>query len=934
MGATPSEDPNVRFRQGLAHFANGNFDRAETEWLAVLASRSPDLAWNLAEIALRRSEWRRGWVLAEARFAREYKPVPRHHGDLAAWQGEALGDTPLLLWGDQGLAEQLLFARFIPDAREHCQNVTIEVAPTLARLFAHAFPGASVRSLNKGNCPPDSRQQCLGSLPRILGLNSGARLGGHLPYLNIPEEALAAWRNRLGVHRLPRVGLAWATGEAPAGDGAHDSEIGMFAPLMALSERCEFHSLQTGPHATDLAGSCFPVVDWSGQITDMLDVASLIAQMDLVIAIDGEVTHLAGALGCQVWSLIPRRHAWYWGDGANDTTPWYSSARLYRQEQPGQWAQPLSAIAHSLGAALPAPLPEMQEYGSAAAESGEEDCLRVLQRAPLNRSALVRLASLASRSPNPRRLLPFLHRGRSLPEPALALSRLLVRIDKKKAALAILRPLTVHQGKSAYAWLLRSDLARQLHLAGEAVACAREAIALCEDDPDAWLHLANAFHEARQATDALAAIRRAASLAPDSPGILNNLGVLLKEQGNLDQAIDAYRRAREVSPGHLAATTNLGSALREKGCFEEALSCYREALNQESGNPDTWFGLGNTLKEMGKTGEAIVAFRQALAINPDHVDVRVNLSLLLLLSGEFAEGWDMYEQRFHRPKNPVQLRRFPQPWWTGDALNGKRLLVWGEQGAGDKIMTYRLLPEILAAGGQVTVETDTRLMRLMEHNFPTVSWVTETTPPNPATQKAALQTPLHSLGRILRRDAASFGDGSAYLQAPPQLVTTWRKRLAHLNGRKIGLVWAGSPTHNNDARRSLRLEQLLPLFAVPHTTFVSLQIGSESGQIAPSGLPVHDFTAAIEDYADTAGLISGLDLVIAVDTSVAHLAAALGVPTWILIPFHPDWRWLECIPCASPWYAAARLFRQPAWNDWASVIATLTEELRRDANPK
>ncbi len=779
--------PKVLFNLGLAAYAAGRLDDAEARWLAVLVQENPDLAWHLAALALRREDWSRGWILAEARFLKGERPVPRHRDDLPAWEGEELPATPLVVWGDQGLGDQIQFARFLPAVRARCPQLRLEVEAPLVRLLAAAFPDLTVAALVRRPSEADSRQQALTSLPRVLGAASAEALADNSAYLRIPAAAREVWQRRLGPRQRPRVGLAWAGSGAHPNDAARSAGLAALQPLFALDGHCDFHSLQVGPRAADGAGSAWPLVDWSGQIADLLDTAALIAELDLVVTVDTAIAHLAGSLGKPVWIALPAVPDWRWSETRGDATLWYPTARLFRQATPGDWAPVVAALAAALASRFPAAAAAALQPLPVKADA--DACRTRLAQHPLDRGALLRLAELAPRHADPKALLPFFHRGRSVPEAALMLARLLVRIDKKKAALAVLRPLTQNQGKLAYAWLLRSDLARQLHLAEEASAAARTAIALDAKSGEAWLHLANALREGKAKAEALEAIRRAAELAPRSTSVLNNLGVLLKEDRQMEAAIAAYRRALAVEPGNLAATTNLGSALREEGEFAESRQCFERALKADARNPDTWFGLGNTLKESGRTGEAIAAFRRALEVKPDHVDVQVNLSLLLLLSGEFAAGWDLYEQRFHRPKNPVKPRRFPQPFWQGESLTGQRLLVWGEQGAGDKLMAARLIPEIAATAEQVIVETDARLLRLFAHNFPECHWVVEQTPADAATAAATLQTPLLSLARFRRRDLAAFGDGGPYLRADPILAADWKERLPPCPGAVS--AWSG-----------------------------------------------------------------------------------------------------------------------------------------------
>lgn len=923
-GAKGSE---VQFNLGLALYLQQQLPDAEMAWLAAVVQETPNLAWNLALAALKQEHWARGWTLAEARFNRTDRPVPYRHPDIRTWTGELLSVGKLLLWGDQGLGDQLMFGRFIAQAKERSSNLALHVAPPLVRLLRHTFPEIDVQPIGSTAERPLA-QLALGSLPRVLGLARDDQLAANASYLRLPPLLSEQWARRLGPRSQPRIGLAWAGNPEHPGDGERSAGLAALAPLMALGDRCEFHSLQAGPRSADLSGSTWPIVDWSAQLADMCETAALIANLDLVITVDTAVAHLAGALGKPVWILLPANSDWRWSPQRQDRTLWYADAWLIRQVTPGDWEAPIARIAERIRERFP---PVAVQSGQTSAPPTDlPGCLAVLALRPLDRPALERLSQLAMRLADPKPALSSLHRGRTWPVAAQSLAALLLRLGKRKVALDILRALTGHSPERMEPWLARSDLARLLHHGEEASGCARRAIALDGSSADAWLHLANGLREQQKSSEALEAIEKAAQLDPRSTSIQNNLGVLFREQGRLDEAVAAYERVLALDEKHQAARTNLGSALRERGDLERSLECFHTALAAVPGNPETWFGLGNTLKEMGRTREAIDAFRRALELKPDHIDVQVNLSLLLILSGQFPEGWDLYEQRFHRPKNPVRARRFPQPHWQGASLQGEKLLVWGEQGAGDKIMGYRLLNEIAGTAQEIIVETDARLLRLMAFNFPGLTWVAESSPADRRCASATLQSPVLSLARFLRRDLASFGDGAPFLCPVSDDLPPWQDRLAKLSGRKIGLVWAGSPTHQNDAKRSLRLARLSPLFAIPGLSFVSLQMGSESRQIEEANLPIHDFTGHIRDYADTAALAAQLDLVIAVDTSVAHLAGALGVPTWIMIPFHPDWRWLESAAATTPWYRAARLFRQPRYGDWDSVVEEIAMALQAE----
>ncbi len=507
----------------------------------------------------------------------------------------------------------------------------------------------------------------------------------------------------------------------------------------------------------------------------------------------------------------------------------------------------------------------------------------------------------------------------------------LYKSGKARQAAELLAGVLQHGGATREDWLRLSDWWREAADGKAALQAARLAIRMGPDSADGHVNLGNALQSLKRFRDAMAAYQRALSLSPDSAFIYNNLGVLYRELGELQKAEASYRKTLEQRPDYHPARMNLGNLLRDLGRFEESLACYQYLLKQQPANADAWFGLGNTYKEMARPAEAIAAYQGVLKRAPQHLDAQVNLSLMLMLSGELGPGNDLYMQRFFREVRPVNKRPFRQPWWDGGAAPEGHLLVWGEQGAGDKIMFSRLLPEAAARVGKMTVEGDPRMLRLLQRSFPDIAFVPERKVPLAATREATLQTPIGALARWFRRDVSSYGDGRAYFKPDAVKVAAWKQRLQPLQGLRVGLVWAGSPTHQNDRNRSLRLEQLASLWDVPGCSFVSLQVGGERSQLASSGMDLFDPADEIADYDDTAALIANLDLVIGVDTSVMHLTGALGVPGWVMLPFAPDWRWMMSFPDSTPWYGSLRLFRQRQRASWDEVIAEAREALAQEA---
>jgi len=296
---------------------------------------------------------------------------------------------------------------------------------------------------------------------------------------------------------------------------------------------------------------------------------------------------------------------------------------------------------------------------------------------------------------------------------------------------------------------------------------------------------------------------------------------------------------------------------------------------------------------------------------------------LMLLCGDFENGWKHYEWRWLAKEFPSERRNFTQPLWLGEALDDKTILLYVEQGLGDALQFVRYAPLVAAHGGRVVVECPKSLKRLFE----TVAGVDCVIARGEDLPEFDVQCPFLSLPGLLSPDAEHIPVDAPYLSVPDDTVEHWRARLQQVEDLKVGLVWAGSPHHTNDRERSIALDAFAPLADVEGCSFINLQIGPSAAQLADASWPVLDLTQDIHDYADTAALVTQLDLVITVDTSVAHVAGALAKPVWVLLPHAPDWRW-QIGRDDSPWYPTMTLYRQPKRRDWQSVIKRVQDDLR------
>ncbi|OIQ97164.1 photosystem I assembly protein Ycf3 [mine drainage metagenome] len=457
-----------------------------------------------------------------------------------------------------------------------------------------------------------------------------------------------------------------------------------------------------------------------------------------------------------------------------------------------------------------------------------------------------------------------------------------------------------------------------------AVAAYHRAVSLDPHYAEAYCNLGLVLFELGARAPALAAYRAALALSPGFVEAHNNLGNALLRLDQPQQAAAHFRTAIALDPARPQPHSNLGQALLELGEPAAAEAAHRAALALDAALPDAVNDLGLALARQNRCEEALEQFERALALAPETPRFAVNRALTLLKLGRFDEGWQAYRSRWAaRPAGDRQA--FSQPEWEGGPLAGRTLLLYGEQGYGDSLQFVRLLSR-LPRDGRVLLRLPGPLVRLLAgQGYPLAAVLDEALPPPPFDCHASLM----DLARLLRLELADLPGPCPYLRADAALQAAWRQRLAALPGRKAGLVWAGNPRPWHDEASRLDRRRSLPprlleaaLRGCPGLTLVSLQ--KEAAE--RPNLPLRDWSAELSDFADTAALVAALDLVVTVDTAVAHLAGALGKPVWILSRFDGCWRWLRNRD-DSPWYPTARLYRQTAPDDWTAPLARLRQDL-------
>lgn len=459
----------------------------------------------------------------------------------------------------------------------------------------------------------------------------------------------------------------------------------------------------------------------------------------------------------------------------------------------------------------------------------------------------------------------------------------------------------------------------------EAIACYRQAIAIQPNHADAHNNLGTALAEMNNHEEAVSCYRRAIAIQPNHADAYNNLGLALHELDRVDEAIASCKRALEINPNSVSTLTNIGFILTRRGLLEDGIAYYRKAIAIQPTYADAHNNLGAALVDLGHMGEAIEWYRRALAIHPDDADIHFHLSLALLRIGDFEHGWEEYEWRWRRKKKQKLFRSYPQPMWDGSDLNGRTILLWAEQGLGDTLQFIRYAASVKKRGARVVVECQPSLVQLLE----TAEGVDQVIGGGSVLPPFDIHLPLLSLPERLGTLLDTIPAKVPYLRASTAFKPEISAILKNLgNKKRVGIVWAGNPAQWQNHFRSCPLSFFKKLAECPDVALIGLQKNIDGSANTPvTDYPIHHISPYLDDFSDTAAAITQLDLVITVCTSVAHLSGALGLPTWVLLHFAADWRWLLNRD-DTPWYPTMRLFRQRSLWDWPEVLDRVANELR------
>ncbi|MFC5354869.1 tetratricopeptide repeat protein [Azospirillum himalayense] len=880
----------------------------------------PTAHYNLSLLLLERGELRSGWAGHEWRFDTPQFRDQKRHFAARPWRGENIASARLLVWREQGVGDEILFASCYPDLLRRAGHLVVECDRRLVSLFARSLPGATVRPPTVEPRDVDV-QVAAASLPRLL--RSDWKRFPAQPWLIPDPGRLGRWRDRLAALGSGlTVGIAWRSQVMDGERRAAYVTLDAFAPLFALPG-VVFVNLQYGDCAAEIAAAeaRFGVTIHRWNDLDLKDdfegAAALTANLDLVITPAVSTGELAGALGVPVWRIGHRD----WTQLGTGVRPWFPSMRLF-QPCPGEG---LDGVMGRMATTLRRLMPTDDEPPPGALPQGVPDDPDTLLETA---AACHRDGRLAEAAPLYERVLKI-----QADHPvALHLSGLLAHQTGHSTAGAarITRALDALPAYSAAQASLGTVLLALGH-APEAVRRFRLALALQPAGAAALTNLGNALEAAHELTAAAEAHRRATLADPALAEAHDNWGAVLTRLGALEAAEGRHRHALLLVPDREDGWLNLGVVLRRAGRLDEARRALGRALALVPTQGDALANLGRLLRDRGETAAAERWCRRALAVEPGHPAAAFNLGLLDLARGRLESGWSGYDARFRARELSGAARAVPVPAWEGEDLAGLRLLVWAEQGIGDEILFAGCLDDVIAQAAAVVVECDRRLVPLFARSFPQADW--RPAPADPAAPCAGIDrhVAMGSLPRRLRPRFERFPSRPSFLTADPERAALWRERVDALGpGLKVGIAWRSGLMTAERRGAYAPLDRWGPVFALPGVVFCTLQYGDCAAEIAEAerrfGVSIHRWgdLDLKDDLDGVAALMTALDLIVTPASSVGELAGALGVPVW---RFGPQGDWTALGTGVRPWFPSMALIPAPTGEPAAAALPAIARRL-------
>ncbi len=960
---------DAHYNLALVYYRLKKFDLAEAEFKKVIALK-PDhtgVHYNFGLLKLLNGDFETGLSLYEYRWQSKEAKLQARDFQQPMWRGkENIQDKTILLHAEQGHGDVIQFCRYALEVEKlgakvilELHQIQYELVKTLSDNFTYVLKGKPLPAFDF-HCP-------LLSLP--LAFNTRLEsIPSKVPYLKVPKSKTELWKNKLGKKTMPRIGIVWTGTAGHLND--HNRSISLSQLGSLFNVDAEFHVLQKEVRASDegalkLLQIFNNVKVHQYDLHDFIDTAALIAEMDLVISVDTSVAHLAGALAAPIWVLLAFVPDFRWLLNREDS-PWYPTARLFRQTKQNDWAEVIGRVKDALNQyllilpnrknshKLIAPIlvdsnvrtqidQALALHAAGDIDAAQQQIISINQTTPNNTEALTILATMYMQQNQLVAAQDNFEKSLRLDKQnALTLHNyglLLEKLNRANEALKFINAALDLNPQYEEAYKNKVILLKKLGDTDAIIATYLAATSHIKQSANLFYKLYQYLHEANRFDEALSAINQFIALDAGVANAYNDRGNTLQALKKPSEALASYQQALALDPQHIHAISNSGNAHLILNQPQKALDNCEAALAID---PTFIAALNNragALAQLKRFDEALLAYDVLTELNSDNHFSYFNKAVLCLLMGDFKNGWLLYESRWQAiPNKTITKEYLSKPLWLGKApANSKTILIHNEQGYGDMIQFCRYLPMLISQGfKQVYITAPIALYKLFadgfkqQADFSSIIVVTD----KDKLPKFDLQCPIMSLPLAFNTQLENVPAKIPYLYADAALAKKWQTRIQNhpIKNPKakkvnIGLVWTGSTAHVNDINRSITISMLADILALD-AQFHCLQKEIKPDEEASlTKLHVQSYCEYLDDFAETAALIHEMDLIISVDTSVAHLVGALGKPVWILLPYMPDYRWLLDRD-DSPWYPTARLFRQCELGNWVDVIERVKQALK------
>ncbi|MEG3637603.1 tetratricopeptide repeat protein [Magnetococcus sp. PR-3] len=939
------------FTLGLSLHRQGNMTDAITHYEHCIRLY-PDHAlahYNRGLCQLTLGRLKEGFQGYEWRFQAGKVTPPKLQGEL--WSGKPDTQKVLLVYAEQGLGDTLQFVRFLPELQPLFKQVALVAPECLFPLFQRM---QGIELIPQDHCAqyPCDVHTSLMSLPsRIPTLLED--FGNPPPYLSIPQQYVSSAIKSVQDSKGWKIGLVWRGSRHHEHDKKRSLKLQDLSPLFEITT-LDFFSFQMDAQAWEWNSikSGWRIKPMPLDDTDMARMAAGVMQMDLVITVDTAIAHLAGALGKPVWILLHTPPEWRWQQQL-ENSPWYPSARLFRQQQEGSWSEVIEEVSTTLTALRhnQISLNDFSAQHTTYVDTTPSDPVRVLQRKgeqafahkqwhealnyyqqihqyqPDHTQHIEMLATLCLKLKQFSQGLQYIQHGLSRDQTQEQLHHIqgiiLAEQGNLRQALASFERALDIAPHFAEVHHNRGHALRRLKHTDAALQAYHSAATLDPESYTCLLHIGHLQMQRKQHEKAIAAYQGVLAFVPDHYTAHLNLALALKACKRYELAIHHAKTSCRLRPDQASPYINLGAIYNAQGRTEDAIQIYQKALYTDGGSAMAHVNLASTYLDQGNNQKAMQLLERATALDPNYAEAYLHRSFEHFRTRRWRNAFLDYEWRWQT--NRLSQRRLGKPVWDGRAAPNQTLYVWVEQGMGDTFQFLRYLPLIRTMVGRIILSCQKPMVGLLRQMkaLDTVIAIDEK-PPAFDQHISLLSVPSRLLGLVDTPPTTI-----PYLAPSTERVRYWAQRLAAIDGFRIAVAWQGNPAFPNNENRSFPAAQLLPVANLPNVHLIAIQVGDEAlAQLEhlPPNVPIIGLEPGLQDFADTAAVMMNVDLIITVDTALAHLAGALGRPLWLAVHDTADWRWVDGAE-DNPWYPTLRIFKQSKPKVWQTVFLEIRRAL-------